>query len=172
MRETSIPPDEKRSVVVVGVDGSPGSLAALDAALVEARRRDAVLRIVTVWFTPSLATGFAARAMVVDELYAEARLGGETVMAAARAHLPAEPGVPVETLVVDGHPSTQLIAAAKYAELLVVGRRGHNLLSEILIGSTSRACIEHAPCPVLVVPRADKVRQPATAGSAATAAGR
>jgi hypothetical protein len=66
-------------------------------------------------------------------------------------------GVPVETCVVESYPAPALMAASRRAELLVVGRRGRNRLSELILGSTTRSCVEHAPCPVLVVPRSAAV---------------
>ena len=63
--------------------------------------------------------------------------------------------------VVEGHPAQVLIDAADGATLLVVGRRGHGGVVGLLLGSVARACTEHAPCPVVVVP-------PAPTGAAPT----
>ncbi|MEU3985934.1 universal stress protein [Streptomyces sp. NPDC026672] len=59
--------------------------------------------------------------------------------------------------VVEGHPAAALTEAAKDAELLVVGSRGHGAFTGMLLGSVSHHCVHHATCPVLVV-RADTDR--------------
>ena len=54
-----------------------------------------------------------------------------------------------------GHPAEVVLEAAADAVALVVGRSGHGGLTELLrVGSVARACAEHAPCPVVVVPGA------------------
>jgi nucleotide-binding universal stress UspA family protein len=61
-----------------------------------------------------------------------------------------------------------LIDAADGATLLVVGRRGHGGVVGLLLGSVARACTEHAPCPVVVVPPAPS-DAPATGAASADA---
>jgi nucleotide-binding universal stress UspA family protein len=143
-------------LIVAGFDGSAGSTAALDAALVEARRRGGRLRIVTAWRVPAPVAGFAFTAMTVgriyDDLHDIARDGARQLVATALDHIGPGPGVPVETAVVEGTAADVLVDASADAELLVVGRRGHNKLVELLLGSTAHGCVGHANCPVLVVP--------------------
>ncbi|HEX4428615.1 MAG TPA: universal stress protein [Frankiaceae bacterium] len=135
------------SHIVVGVDSSRGSSAALWWAVEQARRCGAVLRVVIAWELPTaigapvpLPTDFAPAALAHAAAEAEVR---ETLADAA--------DVPVEIVVVEGHPRTVLLEAAKDATLLVVGRRGHSSWPGLTLGSVSEACARNAPCPVVVV---------------------
>jgi nucleotide-binding universal stress UspA family protein len=55
-------------------------------------------------------------------------------------------------VVVEGHPAQVPLRAAGGAQLLVVGSRGHGTFAGIMLGSVSQHCVQHAPCPVVVVP--------------------
>ena len=57
----------------------------------------------------------------------------------------------VEPLVVYGHAADVLVRAAEGADLLVVGSRGHGGFAGMLLGSISQHCVQHAPCPVLIL---------------------
>ena len=62
-----------------------------------------------------------------------------------------EPDTPVLSLVTEGYPADVLLHAAKGADLLVLGRRGHGGVTSALLGSVSLHCVLHAHCPVLVL---------------------
>jgi nucleotide-binding universal stress UspA family protein len=64
------------------------------------------------------------------------------------------PDVQVVTRVVQGNPAQVLLDAAAGAQMLVLGSRGHGTLAGMLLGSVSQHCVQHAPCPVVVVPAA------------------
>jgi nucleotide-binding universal stress UspA family protein len=51
----------------------------------------------------------------------------------------------------EGHPAQVLVEAARGADLLIVGSRGHGEFAAALMGSVSQHCVHHAPCPVLVI---------------------
>jgi len=53
----------------------------------------------------------------------------------------------------EGHPVQVLMDAARTAHLLVLGSRGHGTFTGILLGSVSQHCVQHAPCPVVVIPQ-------------------
>jgi hypothetical protein len=61
--------------------------------------------------------------------------------------------VEVSTRVLRGHPAQVRLEAATGADLLVLGSRGHGTFAGMLLGSVSQHCVQHAPCPVLVVPQ-------------------
>jgi nucleotide-binding universal stress UspA family protein len=140
-------------LVVVGVDGSPESVAALKWAGDYAAAVGARLRAVLAWRYPA-AVGPApvgvAPASVSDEV--RAQMTGTLTQAVAEA----SPGVSVEPVIGYGHPAEVLVNQSDEAELLVVGSRGHGAFTGMLVGSVSIHCVTNARCPVVVVrPRGD-----------------
>jgi nucleotide-binding universal stress UspA family protein len=129
--------------VVVGVEGSPDSLVAMQWAHEEARLRGCRLEIVHAYW------GGDEDQRRTERMRARA----EEILQGARVAL-GDPGdVPTSTRAVTGVSAAQaLLDAAKDAELLVVGSRGLGGFAGLLVGSVSRQCAEHAPCPVTIVP--------------------
>jgi nucleotide-binding universal stress UspA family protein len=153
----------ERGRVVVGVDGSPNSRAALRAAILAADLRRDDLRVITVHLTEAqiVAWGNGAwpamplpdpdrlRAAAVDS----ARRMVDDVLAELRGRLHSEPVIEIRA--VAGHPAQVLLDAARGADQLVVGHRGRGAASSLLLGSVGLHCLVHAPCPVTVVPLPD-----------------
>lgn len=139
-------PDVRR--IVVGVDGSAGSLEALRWAETERALHGATLRVLLAWELPFVGPVLPAVPMNDDAWQRAAEKSLAEAMAAVYG-----PNVPpdVRAEVVSGQPSTVLVGATRDADLLVVGNRGHGGMVGLLIGSVSAACIHHADCPVLVV---------------------
>ena len=133
-------------VVLVGVDASDQSLAALRWAAEYARATGARLRAVTAWQCPTT-YGLAPDWTDMD-FAADAAQQLET---SVKATLGDAPDIPVETSVVEGQSAPVLIDAAHDADLLVVGSHGHGRFTGMLMGSVSTHCVQHAPCPVVVV---------------------
>lgn len=133
------------SRVVVGVDGSPGSVAALKWGARVAAAVGASVQAVTAWHYP---TTYGAP-MYLDswrpDVDAEKVLE-EALDEAFGSHRP--PGL--LTSVAPGTPREVLLEASKGARLLVVGSRGHGGFAGLLLGSVSAAVAEHAECAVLV----------------------
>jgi nucleotide-binding universal stress UspA family protein len=137
-------------VIVVGVDGSRDSRAALRHALREARKTDATVRVVGVWHMPALAYEAPAP---LDDLSAELREGAAgTIREALAAEADLVEGVDVQELIREGEPGRVLVAEADGAKQLVVGSRGHGAVGELVLGSVSHYCCRHANCPVTVIP--------------------
>lgn len=139
--------------IVVGVDGSPGSLAALRWALSEASLRGVDVHAVAAWESP----GGMSFAMPGDVGRPEDTLTAavEATIAAAVAPTPGEQApaaATVTTSVVYGDPARELQRAVGEGDLLVVGSRGHGAGIGLLLGSASQHVVAHAPCPVGVVP--------------------
>ena len=108
--------------VVVGIDGSPGSMTALRFGLEEARLRGTTLHVVAAWQLPAMAYAGGAGVGVAD-------LSAELNTRAGNAVDEALDGidvgdVPVEQHVLEGHPAGVLVDAGAGADLLVVGSRG------------------------------------------------
>jgi nucleotide-binding universal stress UspA family protein len=136
--------DEHR--IVVGVDGSVSSKAALAWAMRQANLTGAVVEAVTAWEFPS-AYGYAVPVLGVD--FEE--LASRTVKdAIAEVTAGADAG-PIRYKVVEGNAARVLIDESAGADLLVVGSRGHGGFVEALLGSTGQHAVHHASCPVVVV---------------------
>jgi len=132
--------------IVVGVDGSESSKAALRWALRQGRLTGAVVEAVTAWeFTmvygypaPIIDVNFEEIATeVVRDAITEATGGAETSLLRCR--------------VAQGNAASVLLDASAGADLLVVGSRGHGGFVEALLGSTGQHCVHHATCPVVVI---------------------
>ncbi|HUB71801.1 MAG TPA: universal stress protein [Acidimicrobiales bacterium] len=133
--------------VVVGVDGSEASLAALDWAMRQAELTGSGVEAVTAWRWPS---SFGGPLPLIPDYNPEAE-ATKTVVAAIAKVRPAHPAIEVRVHVAQGGPAQVLVDASKGAELLVVGNRGFGELAGMLLGSVSEYCVTHAHCPVLVL---------------------
>lgn len=132
-----------RPRVVVGVDGTPSSEAAIAWAAGEASLRKAVLEVVHVDF---------ARHEAVDLFAPDLVTTGTTIVDAAVARAKAlEPGIVVSGRICEPPAAGALIEASDGAELLVVGSRGLRGLKSLEMGSVSHACVHHARCPVAII---------------------
>lgn len=143
--------------IVVGVDGSAASKAALRWAVNVAGHFQAEVDAVRAWRYPLPVHEWDARPsnygflpVVPDHDRTEQVARDELADAVAEA-LGAEPAVPLRQRVIEGHPTQVLIDAARGAELLVVGKRGRGKLETLVLGSVARACSEHAPCPLAII---------------------
>ncbi len=57
----------------------------------------------------------------------------------------------IDAVVPEQSPTTALLEAAKGADLLVVGSRGHGGFASLLLGSVSTQLAQHAPCPITII---------------------
>jgi nucleotide-binding universal stress UspA family protein len=132
--------------IVVGVDGSVSSKAALAWALGQARLTGAVVEAVTAWEFP-VVTGYPVPVSDVDwEDLATQSLSD----AIADVTADAEP-VKITAKVKKGNAAQVLLRESAGADLLVVCSRGHGGFIEALLGSTGQHCVHHATCPVVVI---------------------
>lgn len=136
--------------VVVGVDGTPTSEAAIGFAFAEASARDSELVAVHTWADPVVDTvllghtdapDFAPVQQWAYELLAERLAGWQEKY----------PDVRVTREIVRDHPSRALLRHAQGAALVVVGSRGRGGFRGLVLGSTGQHLLHHAPCPVAIV---------------------
>ena len=130
--------------IVVGVDGSEVSDKAVEFAFEQAKTRGVPLIAVHTWMdvaVAGLAVAWDDEEAVQRGLLKE-RL--EDIMGRF-------PDVDVQLQVTRDRPVRALAEAAAQASLLVVGSHGRGGFKGMLLGSTSRALLQHAPCPMVVV---------------------
>jgi nucleotide-binding universal stress UspA family protein len=136
--------------IVVGVDGSEHSNAALRWALAEAGAHpDSMVTAVLSWQVPFLSFPGAFDREELEKTYKAFLI--ETVSAIAP-----KPAVPLETLVAEGDPTETMVEASKGAHLLVLGIRGRSAFAGLLLGSVSQGAATSAHCPVVLVKRSDE----------------
>lgn len=135
--------------IVVGIDGSDGSRAALGFAAAEAKLRGDTLRAVAAWHVPApLYAGSGFLPATSDEALRDAaREAAEQEL----RELLAGAGVEADLVVREGNAAHVLIEASQGATMLVVGSRGHGGFAGLLLGSVSQQCAAHAACPVAIV---------------------
>lgn len=137
--------DRPRKRIVVGVDGSSLSLAALRYARRFAAALDCTIEAVAAWqyhlalgtFTPLDWTPEADTRALLEEAVRKAF--GDDVPTG------------LQLTVRQGHAATVLAEAGEGAEMLIVGSRGHGGFSGMLLGSVSTSVSAHARCPVLII---------------------
>ncbi|MEW1634281.1 universal stress protein [Streptomyces sp. NPDC093801] len=138
-------PEETR--VVVGLDGSPSSQAALRWAVRYADLVNGRVEAVGAWDVPGAASWSAPAVDVgFDREEAERSLVEEV-----RTVLGADGASRVHQRLVRGNPAHVLVDAAEGADLLVVGSRGRGGFRRALLGSVSQQVALHAPCPVTII---------------------
>lgn len=130
--------------VVVGVDGSASSEAALRWAEGYAVDHGLRLELVTAWQHPV----WYGVPMMPSDWAPDLQAAEVLEKAAASLTLPEDQ---VDKRPVQGLPGPVLVGAAKDAALLVVGSHGHGAVAGALLGSVSSYCTHHATCPAVVV---------------------
>ena len=141
----------ERGLVVVGVDGSPQSVAALHWAARYAAATGAAVRAVCARHHPAAAGEAPAGAAPEPARHQTEDPGRRRLDEAIAQVYPSGARGEVEAQIADGHPAQVLIDMSKEADLLVVGGSGHGGFTGTLVGSVSIHCVTHACCPVTVV---------------------
>lgn len=136
--------------IVVGVDGTEASEAALGFAYDMASWTHRPLDVVHTWGGdgpyPALLT-YEQRRELMDDRELEV---AESIAGFGEKY----PDVRVSQYIVENDPAKALVIASEKAAMVVVGSRGHGDAASVLLGSVSRAVVEHAHGTVAVVRRA------------------
>ena len=134
--------------IVVGVDGSAASLAALRWAVRQAELTGAPLEIVSTW---EWRVGYLGLGIPVPPDYDPAEEARRQLDKAVSAVLTPRDAIEVRQSVMEGHPAPVLEALSTTADLVVVGNHGHGEFAGMLLGSVSEHCVTHCHCPVAVI---------------------
>ena len=133
-----------QSRIVVGVDGSPTSLEALEWAVREAQLRGATLEVTHVTFVPD----DVLELETLTEFSQRERSILDTALAKAKSMAP---DVRILSRAADPPAAKALVEISKDADLLVVGSRGLGPFKEFALGSVSHDCARHARCPLVII---------------------
>jgi len=133
--------------IVVGLDGSPQSEAALAFAVEAAVARRVPLRAVRAWLDPAVPYVVTGPADWDEEVKRQQGLLSEQLVGWREKY----PELRVEPVLVQDRPAHALAQSTGDAQLVVVGSRGRGGLTGMLLGSVSQAMLQHAECPVAVV---------------------
>ncbi len=134
--------------IVVGVDGSPSSIKALEWALGQANLTGGTIDAVCAWHYPS-SFGVPPRTVPITGRWPKrpwprrSRPRGTRIADYA--------AVAVRPIVIKAPPPRALLEQAQHASLLVVGFRGHSGLTEALLGSVTQHLAHHAPCALVII---------------------
>lgn len=136
--------------VVVGVDGSEGARRALAFAVEEARARREPMLVVHAYAVPACDDGPLGVDTPYDPgLFEDAAAG---VVDAAIADAREQGATEVEGRCVEGEAASGLIEQTREGDLLVVGSRGRGGFTGLRLGSVGWRCLQHARCPIALVP--------------------
>jgi nucleotide-binding universal stress UspA family protein len=144
--------------VVVGISGSLGNLAAVHAAVTEARRSQSLLIAVLAWAPPGGETGYrrAPWKPLLDLCKEQAEATLEGAFADALGGRPAD--VQLTSVLIRGAVGASLLGLAhRPSDLLVIGAGRQGRLARFRHGSVTRYCLAHARCPVLAVPQPEMI---------------
>jgi nucleotide-binding universal stress UspA family protein len=141
--------------LLVCSDGSEQARNAARAAAEIARRFQADITLLSVFYPSALMMPFASAPEAAPQMEVVMELGEEmhTHIQQETGKVLTEAGVPFQPRREFGHPVDTIVAAAQdlQADLIVLGSRGLSAWKALLLGSVSDGVLHHAPCPVLIV---------------------
>ena len=136
--------------IVVGIDGSENSHRSLAWAAEEASLHGSSLHVIHSWTFPAAMPGADGRPA------ADLKGAAEKVLEDAIATLGPEPGVEIQREIANELAAHALIHASEGADMVVVGSRGRGGFGGLLLGSVSQQVAQHAHCPIVIIPHADR----------------
>jgi nucleotide-binding universal stress UspA family protein len=142
--------------IIVGVDGSGHSQRALEWAMKEAAMRHTPLTVLTVHEAVVGYYGGVSSYPDDPARTEEAREAAQAETDKVLARLDGPRPEPITVKAVHGFPVEELISASKDADLIVLGSRGAGGFTRLMMGSVAGQVVQHAHCPVLIVPPEDR----------------
>lgn len=132
--------------ILVPIDFSPGSEAALTLATSLARDTGARLLLAHVQITPLPVGGG-------EFMYVEPSPPTDELRARLKGVLPKDPNIPVEHFLLSGDPADAIVKLAEdeKADFIIMGTHGRRGLTRILMGSVAELVVRWAKCPVVTV---------------------
>jgi len=140
------------SGIVVGIDASTHSMAALNWAMREAAVKNVPLTVITVEIVAASGWGGSQVYGADFELRDKAQKAAEEAVAATAKSLGGDAPASVTVRALLGQPAEQLLEAAKGADQLVLARRGTGGFNRLMLGSVTSQVVQHADCPVTIIP--------------------
>ena len=132
--------------IIVGVDGSPSSNAALEWAAQEAEIRGSALELIHAWNYPNL--GYGGYVAVLEDFEKDAAALLDEVVVSVRKNYP---NLKLVSSLIQGPTAQTIIDRAKEADMVVVGSRGRGGFSGLLLGSVGQQLVHHCPAPVVII---------------------
>ena len=149
--DNAVTDDTKYGPVVVGVDGSEVSAKATEVAFEEAQARGAELIAVHTYLENQIHEPVSG-AILGDNQYKRFEAEREQKLDDALTPLTEKfPDVKLTKVIARDRPVRALVDQAQNAQLLITGSHGRGGFKGMLLGSTSRALLQAAPCPMMVV---------------------
>ncbi|MEU5261989.1 universal stress protein [Amycolatopsis sp. NPDC021455] len=145
-------PPRQDGPIVVGIDGSPAGEAAIPFAFQAADARGVPLVAVHTWTDQAIPIGWQSTLATDWKVIRKEHL--KLLDERLSPFRTRYPEVTVQPDVTMDRPAPTLLEHARTAQLAVVGTRGRGGFRGLLLGSTSQALIQHAACPVAIVPPA------------------
>ncbi|MBZ8176701.1 universal stress protein [Corynebacterium poyangense] len=149
--DNNVTVDNKYGPVVVGVDGSDVSQKATEFAFAEADARHCELVAVHTWMDMQVQASLAGLSAAQQQWEEVEQEQKELLESRIKPIREKYPDVSVKTVITRDRPVRALTEQAEGAQLLVVGSHGRGGFKGMLLGSTSRALLQSAPCPMTVV---------------------
>ncbi|HWY00478.1 MAG TPA: universal stress protein [Mycobacterium sp.] len=148
----------KQLGIVVAVDGSPASNAAVCWAARDAAMRNVFLTVVHAVVTPTATwPPVPYPDSLARRLEDEGKKAVMDAMKIAEDAMPADRKVTINRELVYSTPALALIKMSDEAEMIVVGSSGRGLLARGVLGSVSSTVVRHASCPVAVIRDEDQL---------------
>ena len=138
-------------MIVVGIDGSEASKDALSLALHEAALRATRVRVVHAWM-PTMPVTMSGPGMVPPVDVASFENLARHLLDDTVDRVAGERAASVERVLAEGTAGEAILDNARDAELIVLGQHGRGAVKALVLGSVSHYVLQHAHCPVLVVP--------------------